>query len=99
MRKLRDAVDDHGDTKGNNGGDELYKEYKYKVKIGTHDYQNLGNATDNYAAYGIKENVAGWTTKSLATVTIAAEDTTLEIHNMNNGYALWVLGVRLVKVA
>ena len=93
------AVDDHGDTKGNNGGDELYKEYKYKVKIGTHDYQNLGNATDNYAAYGIKENVAGWTTKSLATVTIAAEDTTLEIHNMNNGYALWVLGVRLVKVA
>lgn len=93
------AVDDHGDTKGNNGGDELYLEYKYKVKIDSGEYTNLGDATNNYASYGIQENKAGWTNKALARIEIGADAATLTIHNMNNGYALWVLGVRLIKVA
>ena len=93
------AVDDHNDTVGNNGGtDELAHDYKYKIKIDNGDYANLGNATDNYSQYGLAENTANWTSRALVRITISAGATSITVHNMNNGYSIWVYGLRLVRV-
>ncbi len=88
-----------GDTEGNNGGSELCKLYKYTVAVDDAAAINMGNDEDNYAATGLSDKAANWTTKSLATVTIAAGAKTLTIHNNNNGYSIWVFAARLVKVA
>lgn len=96
----------NGDTASNNGATaELQAEYKYKVAVGTGaegeelNFINLGNDTDTYAATGLAENAANWTNKALATIPLNSSAATLTIKNMNNGYALWVFGVRLVKVS
>lgn len=89
----------NGDQAGNNGSTAaLQGDYKYKVKIDSGEYVNLGNDTDNYAAVGLAEDAKHWTNKALATVMISGDATSLTVHNMNNGYALWVYGVRLVRV-
>ncbi|MCR5693241.1 MAG: hypothetical protein K6G74_04705 [Bacilli bacterium] len=88
-----------GDKASNNGGTaELQSDYKYKVKVDNGAYENLGNAEDNYAATGINETTKAWTTKALANIMINEGAETLTIHNMNNGYAIWVYAVRLVRV-
>ena len=87
-----------GGSVNDNGGTTGSTEYKYKLKIDSGSYVNLGNDEDNYAATGINENTKAWTNKALATVMISGDATSLTIHNMNNGYAIWVYSVRLVKV-
>lgn len=74
-------------------------DYKYKVKVGDGEYTPIGNDVDNYAATGLNENTPAWTNKAMARITVPAGATSLTIHNMNNGYAIWVYGARLVKVA
>ena len=89
----------NGDKASNNGNTAaLQADYKYKVKIDSGEYVNLGNDTDNYAAVGLAEDAKHWTNKALATVMISGDATSLTVHNMDNGYALWVYGVRLVRV-
>ena len=39
-----------------------------------------------------------WTNKSLARITIKNYSTRLTLHNMGNGYSMWIKGLRLVKV-
>ncbi|MCQ2797139.1 MAG: hypothetical protein MJ241_01600 [Bacilli bacterium] len=90
----------NGDKASNNGNTaELQADYKYKVKVDDGAYVNLGNDVDNYAATGLKDNEFAWTTKALATIDIAAGAKTLTIHNMDNGYSIWVNTARLVKIA
>ena len=97
------AVDVHKDSESNNGGAELCREYKYKIAAhgqdSTPNYINVGNDTDNYADTGIGENEPAWTTKALCTIPVNGSDTTLTLHNMKNGYSLWIYSVRLVKVS
>ncbi|MCQ2772644.1 MAG: hypothetical protein MJ238_05180 [Bacilli bacterium] len=90
----------NGDKASNNGSTEaLQNDYKYKVKVDDGEYVNLGASEDNYAAAGLNENTPEWTTKALAQIDIAAGAKTLTVHNMDNGYSIWVYGIRLVKVA
>lgn len=89
----------NGDTATNNGNTAaLQADYKYKIKVDDGDYINLGNDTDNYAASGLDDDSPLWTNKALARITVAEGNTTFTIHNMNNGYSIWVFAVRLVKV-
>ncbi|MCQ2772840.1 MAG: tyrosine-protein phosphatase [Bacilli bacterium] len=88
-----------GDSEGNNGGAELSKLYKYTVKVDSGAETNLGGATETYADTGLNESGAAWTSKALATIDIASGAKTLTLHNNNNGYSIWVYGIRLVKVA
>ena len=87
-----------GDSEGNNGGSALCNEYKYKVKVDSGEYVNLGGATQTYGDVGLSDSEAKWTSK-LATITVGAGATSITVHNMNNGYSLWVFAIRLVKVA
>ncbi|MCQ2799319.1 MAG: hypothetical protein MJ228_00965 [Bacilli bacterium] len=94
-----------GTNVNNNGGTaELASEYKYKIAIGTGaeeeelNWVGLG-AVESYSAAGISESKAAWTTKALATIPVNNGAATLTIKNMNNGYSIWVYGVRLVKVS
>ncbi len=88
-----------GDRASNNGSTaELQSDYKYKVKVDDGAYENLGNDQDNYAATGINETSKAWTNKALATIMINEGAETLTVHNMNNGYAIWVYAVRLVRI-
>lgn len=93
------AIENGGKASDNGSTPELQAEYKYKIKVGDGEYVNLGNNVDNYAATGLGESAAAWTTKALATITIEDGATTITVHNMDNGYSIWVYGIRLMKVA
>lgn len=88
-----------GDSEANNGGADLCQLYKYTVKVGEGEAINMGGEFDNFAASGLTDKGANWTNVSLAIVTIAEGDTTLTIHNNNNGYSIWVFAAKLVKIA
>ena len=74
-------------------------DYKYKVKVGDAEYTPVGNDVDNYAATGLNTATPAWTTKAMARLTVPAGATTLTLHNMDNGYSIWIYAARLVKVA
>jgi len=103
-----------GTSISNNGGtEELAREYKYKIAIGeapaaaaegeeapadTRTWVGLGGEY-SYASTGIGETAAAWTTQALATIPVNSGSTALTIKNMDNGYSIWIYGVRLVKVS
>ena len=90
----------NGDSATNNGSTAaLQADYKYKIKVDDGAYINLGNDTDNYDASGLNDSSAAWTNKALARITVAEGNSQFTIHNMDNGYSIWVFAVRLVKVA
>lgn len=90
---------ERGDTVANNGGEDAYQLYKYTAQIDENDPINVGNDEDNYADTGLTDNSINWTTKSLCTLDIPNNASTLTIHNNNNGYSIWVFKVRLIKIA
>ena len=92
------TAQDHGDSAGNNGNS---RDYRYKIQIDeSEQYINVGNDTERYSDFGLSSSANNWTTKAVATITITESGaTTITLHNMNNGYAIWVFGMRLVKVA
>lgn len=96
---------DGSNVSSNGGTAELASDYKYKIAAhgeleegAEPNYIGLG-AVETYASTGIEENAAKWTNKALATIPVNTGDTTLTIHNMNNGYSIWIYSVRLVKVS
>ena len=92
------AIAKGGRATDNGSTAELQSDYKYKVKVDDGAYENLGNLEDNYAATGLNESSKAWTNKALATIMINEGAETLTVHNMNNGYAIWVYAVRLVRI-
>lgn len=94
------AINELGDKASNNGSTaELQNDYKYKIKVDDGAYVNLGPADKSYGDTGLSESAAGWTNVALAQIDIAAGAKTITVHNMDNGYSIWVFGIRLVKVA
>lgn len=94
------AINELGDKASNNGSTaELQNDYKYKIKVDDGAYVNLGPADKSYGDTGLSESAAGWTSVALAQINIAAGAKTITVHNMDNGYSIWVFGIRLVKVA
>lgn len=93
------TAQDNGDTAANNGNGS--QDYRYKVKVDSGDYVNIGGntAADKYSAYGLNETTPAWTTKAVARITVANGAASITIHNENNGYAIWVYGARLLSVA
>ena len=88
----------HGDSAGNNGNAEANADaYRYKITVGETTV-NVGLADTKYETAGIT-SAGGWTSVAVATITIPAEATTLTLANQNNGYAIWVYGLRLVQIA
>ena len=97
------TAQDNGDSASNNGSGST--DFRYKVKIDDAvDYlADFGSATDSeldqYSDFGLSNAARAWTTKPVARITIAAGATSITIHNMNNGYAIWIYGMRLMSVA
>ena len=92
----------NGDRASNNGSTaELQGEHRYKIKVDDGTYTNIGEVTAKYSDYGWEEDngACNWSNKPVATITVAAGATSITVHNMNNGYAIWVFGLRLVKAA
>jgi len=104
---------DGTDINNNGKTEELAREYKYKIAVGeapaapaegeepaadTRTWVGLGDV-ESYQSTGITYEARAWTNKALATIPVNANETTLTIKNMNNGYSIWIYGVRLVKVS
>ena len=99
------TAQDNGDSASNNGNS---RDFRYKAFVGE-DVEgtvkvDFGSATDEdsdqFSDFGL--SYAGgptWTNKPVARIVIAAGSTTFTIQNMNNGYSIWVYGVRLISVA
>ena len=87
---------DNGDSASNNGGGS--RDYRYKVKIDSGDYVHLGNDTERYSDFGINNTATNWSSRVVAQVTVSNGAATITLHNMQNGYAVWVFGLRLVRV-
>ena len=96
------TAQEHGDSASNNGNST---DFRYKVKVDGGEYVNLGSATDEeldqFSDFGLEDTTgaAKWTTKPVARITVAEGATSITIHNMNNGYAIWIFAARLMKVA
>ena len=92
----------NGDRASNNGSTaELQGEHRYKIKVDDGTFTNIGEVTAKYSDYGWEEDngACNWSNKPVAKITVAAGATSITVHNMNNGYAIWVFGLRLVKAA
>ena len=99
------TAQDHGGSANDNGNS---RDFRYKAFVGE-DNENavkvdFGSATDTaldqYSDFGLSyAGGATWTNKPVARITIAADSTTFTIQNMNNGYSIWIYGVRLMPVA
>ena len=93
------------DSAKNNGNGSTDFRYKVKVDVGETEgeFVALGSADDTaldqYSDVGLSDSATAWTTKALARITVPEGATKLTLHNMNNGYAIWVFGVRVLKVA
>ena len=93
------------DSAGNNGNGSTDFRYKVKVDVGETEGEFVAvgsaddTALDQYSDVGLSDSATAWTTKALARITVPEGATKLTLHNMNNGYAIWVFGVRVLKVA
>ena len=95
----------NGDKASNNGNTaELQAEFRYKVKVDDGEFVNIGSKDnkdlDQFSDFGLS-NAGGavWTNKPVAQITIAAGAASLTIHNMDNGYSIWIYGARLIRAA
>ena len=91
----------NGDRASNNGSTaELQAEHRYKIKVDDGTYVNLGSTTAKYSDYGFEEDngACNWSNAPLAQIVVANGATSITVHNMNNGYAIWVFALRLVRV-
>ena len=84
-----------GGSAGDNGNS---RDYRYKIKVDNGDYVNVGNITDRYSDFGLTNLTVRWTNQSVARVTVSANAESITLHSLNNGYAIWVYGLRLVRV-
>ena len=93
------TAQDNGDTAGNNGNGS--RDYRYKITVDSGTAVNVGGntAADTYSAYGLSYASRAVTNKPVARITVANGAASLTLHNMENGYAIWVYGMRLVAVA
>ena len=84
--------------KGNNGT-PYNPGARYKVSIDSADAVDFASEK-TYADCGLIEakDDGGWTNVSLAKVMIPEGATSFKITNSNNGYAIWVYAVRIVRV-
>lgn len=88
----------NGDKASNNGNTpELQGEYRYKVKIDSGEYTPIANDTERYSDFGLSNAKAAWTTKPVARLVIVEGAASLTIHNMNNGYSIWIYAARLIR--
>ena len=89
----------NGDSASNNGNST---DFRYKVKVDSGEFVNIGSADDanldQFSDFGLS-NAGGavWTNKPVAQLTIAAGAASLTIHNMDNGYSIWIYGARLIR--
>ena len=92
------TAQDNGDSASNNGNGS--RDYRYKISVDDGTAVNVGGntAADKYSAYGLSYAARAWTTKPVAQITVANGAASLKIHNENNGYAIWIYGVRLLTV-
>ena len=76
----------------------------YKVKVDDGEFVNIGSKDnkdlDQFSDFGLS-NAGGavWTNKPVAQITIADGAASLTIHNMDNGYSIWIYGARLIRAA
>ena len=89
------TAQDHGGSASDNGNS---RDYRYKIKVDNGDYVNVGNITDRYSDFGLTNLTVRWTNQSVARVTVSANAESITLHSLNNGYAIWVYGLRLVRV-
>ena len=90
----------NGDKATNNGSTaELQGEHRYKIKVDNGDYSLVGAIDAKYSDYGYDTDNCNWSNKPVAQIVVAEGSTSVTLHNMNNGYAIWVYGLRLAAVA
>ena len=94
----QDSIDLGGDSLGNNGNSaEKAAKYRYQVCVDDGEFVNVGKAATQYKALGIT-TTEGWS-DALCNVEVADGAATITLKNNENGYAIWVFGMRLVKIA
>ncbi|MCF0112586.1 MAG: hypothetical protein HUJ60_01240 [Bacilli bacterium] len=86
---------DHGDSAGNNGNGN--RDWRYNIKVDDGDAENIASEK-KYSECGLNENTPAWTTVAMAKIMIGEGASTITLHNNNNGYAIWIYAVRLVRI-
>ena len=84
--------------KESNNGSPYNSGARYKVGIDTNDTVDLAS-TKTYADCGLGGDAnGGWTNVAMAKVMIPEGSKSFTLTNNNNGYAIWVYAVRIVRV-
>jgi hypothetical protein len=90
----------HGGVASENGGAAKGDDaYRFKIAVGDGQFVNVGLADKTYSDAGLGSTDAAWTTVALAEITVDATAQTVTLKNMKNGFAMWIYGLRLVKIA
>ena len=89
----------NGDDANKNGSTaELQSDYRYKIKVDSGDYIHIGDNINRYSDFGINNSAVNWSNRPVAQIAVSNVTTSITLHSMNNGYAIWVFGLRLVRV-
>ena len=93
----------HNNNSGQNGGASAGDiAYRYNIAAGADadSYRtavDVGVADTTYTDSGIDNTAPKWTNVPVAVIVVEDGDTVLKLHGNNNGYAIFVFGLRLVK--
>ena len=88
-----------GKASENGGATAGADAYRYKIAVGDGNAVNVGIANGTYSGAGLGSTNAAWTSVSVAEITVGTNASTITLSNMENGFAIWVYGVCLVKLS